>query len=282
MAVVVPLLSMVAAGSAAAGVVATGVATFGTFLTIAGGVASGIGLLTKDKDLQKIGGILSLASGVVNGVQNMAGAGTQTAAGADAASTAEMLTQGAQGTESLLTNPGMATGAAQPSLMQAAQQAAGPTTSLTGMDTMTGIDAGGNVVAPMGGGMGSPSAGIAQQLTGGATSGGLAAPTVSGAAQPSLLEQAARNLTQSDVASATRNLSLQTGASPSLWETVKGGAQGIGQFMQKNPVLSNMGFQALAGMYGPEAEAMDYQRSLYERSRRNLNNPIRLQFTPGG
>ena len=283
MAVAIPLLSAVAGASAMAGVVATGVASFGTFLTIAGGMASAFGMLTKDKDLQKIGGILSLASGLVNGVQNMAQAGDATASGASAADTAStLLSEGAEGTASLLTNPGAAQGVTAPTV--------GSPAPMTGMDAMTGIDASGVVQAPMGGGMGSPSAGVAERLTGGgqslfgqAQSGGPSTLLTGGAttAPRSAIEQLAAGMTQADVAAATRNAALQT-QTPSLMTQVRDAASGVGRWVQQNPTMANMGFNALAGMYGPDAERMDYQRSLYERARSNLNNPVRLTYTPGG
>jgi hypothetical protein len=289
MAVAIPLLSIAGGVSAAAGVISTGVATFGSFLSIAGGMASAFGLITGDKKLQRIGGIMSAASSIVGGVQN---ATAQTAQGAAAGETAATLTaEGAAGTESLLT--GGATGAPEmPSLArQFASQAPSPA-AMTGVDVgtsaMTGIDAVGNVTAPMGGGMGAaaPSSGIAQQLTGtgyGALPGGTESLLTGGApTTKSLLETAAAGMTQADLAGAAKQAEM---LSPSgLWNTAKSGFNNATGWIKQNPMAAQLLMQGVGGsMQAYEQDKQnDHQRSLYERARANLNSPVRLTFTPGG
>jgi hypothetical protein len=51
-----------------------------------------------------------------------------------------------------------------------------------------------------------------------------------------------------------------------------------GNWVKQNPQASNLMFKALEGMYGPQAEQMDYERGLLERARRNVNSPVRLQY----
>jgi hypothetical protein len=294
MAVAIPLLSIAGGVSTGMAVAAGTMAmSWGAALSIMGGMVSGLGLLSGDKKFQRIGGILSAASGIVGGLQKAA---AETASGAAAGETAATLTaEGAAGSESLLT--GGATGAQEmPSLArQFANQAPAPT-AMTGMETgtsaMTGIDSAGNVVAPMGGGMGSagaaPSSGIAQQLTGtgyGALPQGTDALLTGGtntAGTPSLLQQAASGMTQADLAGATKQAQM---LSPSgLWNTAKTGFNDFTGWVQKNPQAAALLMQGISGTAQSyeQDKQNDYQRSLYERARANLNSPVRLTFTPGG
>ncbi len=105
-------------------------------------------------------------------------------------------------------------------------------------------------------------------------------PTVPAAADYSLasavqgakpLPAAAGTVTQSDIASV-----LEKG-----WQRAQAALKNTGQFIKDNKELALIGGQALTNMYGPQAEQMDYQRSLMEQARRNLNSPIRLS-TQGG
>ena len=50
------------------------------------------------------------------------------------------------------------------------------------------------------------------------------------------------------------------------------------------PRGSKAGLDMVSGMYGPQAEKMDFEKSIYARNLANLNNPIKLQFNskPGG
>ena len=85
MAVALPVIaSFYAAGTAvaAAGTLAAAMGTVSGFLSIAGAALTGIGALTGEKDLQKIGGLMSLGGGLAN----MASAATT--GGADAATSA--------------------------------------------------------------------------------------------------------------------------------------------------------------------------------------------------
>jgi hypothetical protein len=57
--------------------------------------------------------------------------------------------------------------------------------------------------------------------------------------------------------------------------------QGVGKFVADNKELVKMGGEALGAMYGPEAEQMDFRKSIYNRQIANLNNPVRLGTTGG-
>lgn len=285
-AVAIPLLSIaggVTAGMAlTAGTVAAGAATFGAFLSVAGGMASALGMLGKNKDMAKLGGILSLAGGItsaVTGAANAAGSGTATATG-DAMDTAKAMTQGAEGGETLLTAPGTATGAQMPTLGSAGAAAQPP-----GMDFMTGIDTGGTVSAPMGGGLGGGAGqSVADSLMGRAQAGVLSGGATSGAPMPQMtdfLSEAAKGMTSGDVAGAIKNVQTQAG---SLWDKATGMAGKAGEWVQKNPMAASFAMQGLSGTMAArqQQEALDYQRSLIERARANLNSPVRMSFTPGG
>ena len=75
---------------------------------------------------------------------------------------------------------------------------------------------------------------------------------------PPSVADGARGLTQNDLTA--------------FWEKLKG----AGKWMGQNPELLKVGGSVLESMYGPQAEQLDYQKSLMERARANLNNPIKL------
>lgn len=61
-------------------------------------------------------------------------------------------------------------------------------------------------------------------------------------------------------------------------DSIMGRINSLGQHVKQNKELYQVGGQMLQGMFGPEAEQMDWQKSLYERRRRNLNNPVRMTY----
>jgi hypothetical protein len=88
-------------------------------------------------------------------------------------------------------------------------------------------------------------------------------------------------MTSGDVAGAIKGVQQQAGSSPmSLMDRVRG----AGEWVQKNPYPAMMGLQAATGIANANSQqdAQDYQRSLIERARANLNSPVRMSFTPGG
>lgn len=280
MAAVVPILSIVSGVSAGMGIAAGAAVTFGSFLSIAGGMASALGLLSKDKDLKKLGGVLSLAGGISNAIQGANAAGNAATASGDAVDTAKALTQGAEGGESLLTAPG----ASAPQTMPTMGTLAGGAAEAPGMDFMTGIDSAGAVQAPMGGGMGGASGqsvadslmGRAQANMAGGVAGGAPAPQMS-----DFLSEAAKGMTRGDVSGAIKDIQTQAG---SLWDRATGAVGKAGEWVQKNPMAATFALQGVSGTMAAKAQqdALDYQRSLIERARANLNSPVRMSFTPGG
>ncbi len=280
MAVAIPLISLASGVTAAAGAIAAGSAIgIGTFLTMAGGLLGTIGVLEKKSDLMKLGGVLALggfAANAIGSAGNAAGTSTATATG-DAVDTAKLMTQGAEGGESLLTAPGAAQPQQMPSLLEQAKLSQAGDAG--GLSNMTGIDGAGNVVAPMGGGMGGSAPSIADALTG--QSGALTGGAMPASAAPDFLSEAARSMTGSEVAGAIKNTQQMAG---SLWDRATG-AMGKGMdWIKANPMPTALIAQGISGTMAArqQQEALDYQRSLIERARANMNSPVRMQFTPGG
>lgn len=149
------------------------------------------------------------------------------------------------------------------------------------MSSMTGIDAAGNVVSPMGGGMGNVNS-VANTLTGGGgTLAGGAAAAQPMPAMSDFLAQQAAGMTGSEVAGAMKNAQTTAG---SLWDRATGAMGKAGEWVQKNPMAATFAMQGISGTMASKAQqdALDYQKSLMERARQNMNSPVRMQFTPGG
>lgn len=276
MAVIIPLLAVYGGVTAGMAMAAGAAVTFGGVMAVAGGMAAGLGVLTGDKDFQRLGSTLSAVSGLANAAQGLAGAGEASQAfnaadgSMEAAEAAKLARQG-QDVQSL---------------------GSAPASSASGASVAPGADLGefgmaGDVNQP---GMGGQPQGtvaessqqIASKLTGGESMADAykTAPTATTDAQglsyqvgrDSALQEAAASMTKNDIVAM-----LERGATnaKSLFGQA---ADGAGAWMQKNPVASNMVFKALEGMYGPQAEQMDYERGLMDRARRNMNTPVRMQY----
>lgn len=293
MAVVLPIISAFSAISAAGGVGAALTAGVGSFMSVAGGVLAGVGALTGSKDLKRIGSLVSLGGAAAGAFGTMAAAGG-----------------GSSGGSSSLVDPGGAGGSEASQFTKFATEAGGDVTDLTsavqgsqlgalgtglGVQTnavaapfdaasqLTGGGAGASSVSAAPGGLwasaaervgslGDTAASIGSQLTqslgtpslstGGAV--GQAASTVSP------LAKAASGLDAS-------SLQSLLGTAYDKAASLAGGAV---NFAKNNPELLKIGAGALQGMYGPEAEALDYRKSLLARRLRNLNSPIALSYNP--
>ena len=84
----------------------------------------------------------------------------------------------------------------------------------------------------------------------------------------SALETGASQTTQADISAYLAK----------AWDRAQQGLSGLGKFAKENKELVQVGGMALNSAFGPEAEKLSYQKSLMERARRNLNNPIKLNF----
>jgi hypothetical protein len=250
MAVVVPLVASfasVSAGVAALGAATTALGTFAAYASIAGGVLAGIGAVTGKKDLVKIGAVLGLAGGITTAVTG----GTSAASGGlgevmDATGGLETAVESTANTgvpQVMDATGGIETAIESPANVSLAERAA--------------VNASGGVrpvaEAPQNGSLAQRAAQTAGTPPG-------AAPTMPpGPAVPQSVAEGARGLTQNDLTA--------------FWEKLKG----AGQWMSKNPELLKLGSGIVAGMQ--EADQLDYQRSLMDRARANLNNPIKLGRT---
>lgn len=277
MAVIIPLLAVYGGVTAGMAMAAGAAVTFGGVMAVAGGMAAGLGVLTGDKDFQRLGSTLSAVSGLANAAQGLAGAGEASQAfnaadgSMDAAEAAKFARQGQE--------------AASIGSAPASAGAAGAETGLgadLGEFGMAGdLNQPGMTGQPQGT-VAESSQQIASKLTGGENMADAykTAPTATTDAQglsyqvgrDSALQEAASSMTKNDIVSM-----LERGASNA--KSLFGQAvDGAGTWMQKNPVASNMMFKALEGMYGPQAEQMDYERGLMDRARRNMNTPVRMQY----
>lgn len=269
MAVVIPIIASFASAAAAvtaAGSIAAAMSTVSGFLSIAGAALTTIGAVTGKKDLMKIGGFMSLGGGI----------GTAFNAAAEAAGTAA-----AQEAANASWSAGGAAEVAGGAGVQAAAPIAEAASSLApDLATSAAKDFGGQLNqslytrAPELAANPALDAGLANGVTGSnpaVAAPALVDPTV---AAPGL-QSAASKIAEGGQSMTMADLQgyMKTG-----YNAVKPIASGALDFIQKNPNASAMGLQALSSMYGPEAERMDYTKSIYERRMKNLNSPVKLNF----
>lgn len=251
MAFIIPVVSAFSAVSAAGGLAAA-MGTVGGFLSVAGGVLAGVGAITGKNDLVKLGGLMSLGGGLANSAGNGA------------------LSAGEKAAE----------GAARESFR--ASEIAAQNAGLTAAKTATDI-----------GSIGQQAAQQVSGLQGAAEAAGAALPEQGASLMDKALSaQSAPSIGQQLTASAPMDAVAQAGAETtssqlqsilgSAWDKTKNLAGGAGDFVKQNPELVKLGAGVVQGLYGPEAEQMDWQRSILQRRLRNLNSPVRLANSPGG
>lgn len=319
--VVIPWIAAYASG--ALGAVAIGTATAGAYLTVAAAALSTVGALSGNKDLSRIGAIMSLGAGIANWA-NAANAGADassawnaadSAAGSDAAQFSKYAQPASEtGTATQQVIDEAAKAGAQQVVEDAAQTAAAneagsfDTTAVDAAPLNTGspIDPNAGIDYPSGevfgeqGGRSLWDVGQANaQAPQGATPFGM--PTTS-----DLIAQSAQGMTTDQIAGLTQRATpiptavngtpagqqLRLGnmgtagnttvpqikIGETAGDSIMGRINSLGQHVKNNKELYQIGGQMLQGMFGPEAEQMDWQKSLYERRRRNLNNPVRMTY----
>lgn len=286
MAAAIPLVIEFAAAAFAGGSVAAGVAgvgalaagSFGGFLTVAGGLMAGMGQLSGDENMKKVAGFMALGGGLAGAATAAAGA-----AGGEAASSA----WGAAGSEA-------GSDAAQLGKYgfdQAADTAAASTTTAPLPDASKIAEAG---MQPVEDGQtlyqrklaeANQMPGDSSQLTGGplgtADAPGMQAlQTAAGPTGPAgpvdPLSYGNTNLSRLDQAGAKLDSSTLDGYLRSAWDKTGQVVNNIGEFTKNNPNLTKFGLDMIKGAYGPEAEAMDFRKSIYNRRMANLNSPVKL------
>lgn len=294
-AVVVPVIAAWAAAGtaiAAAGTLAATMATVSGFLTVAGAALTTVGAISKNEDVMKVGGFMSLAGGIGSVINSASAATASAAENATAQEAANAAWQSGGQAEVANAAAQSGTAAAQEAANAAwqaggqAEVAAGGLSSELapqaindfGYDAIneglykSAFDKAGSAAqvaeaqpatalrdlkdwrAPM-------EQSAIEQAGGQATAQTL--PNVPQAAQGPL---SGEGMTKS------RLQSLLQGAAEKAGE----GVSGLSKFVKNNKELVDMGGGVLKSMYGPEAEKMDFEQSIMQRRLRNLNSPIRL------
>lgn len=274
MAAAIPVIaSFMAAGEAIAVAGSLGGALLGSvsgFLTVASAALTGIGALTGRKDLLKLGGFMALGGGIAN----MAGLGAAegvaassawdaagSAAGSDAAQFgkyAQPTTAAADTAAATATAPMSAATEAmyQPSLSELAQKYGQPDAA-QGSGYMNPADADQALAQKSLQQRALESRGAPVQAT---------APLDPLTAGADRVAQGAQGMTSNQL-----NSYLQ-----SAWDKTGQALGNIGKVVKDNKELAMIGGNVLSSMYGPQAEALDWNKSLMARRTRNLNNPVRL------
>ncbi len=307
MPMVIPLVAAFAAGAggvAALGAAATVVGVAGTiatvaaYATIAGAVLTGVGALTGSKGLMKIGAILSIGGGITSlATAAFSGVGAATSAldvgAADGAIAANGGSMAASTAGNAAADAGMALAeGATPSSLTGLQTGAplSPVTPTTGMPVASSdvnltplnsaADGAGNVAMQEG----ATPASLTDQAMSAADPSAITPEAMSGA--PNTATRAVTNAPSSTPA--LDKLSAAAGrtdsASMTSWfDKMRNVGGAVGEFMQKNPQLVKIGGDMLSSMYGPQAEKFDYEKSLMDRARSNLNNPVAMRYVkPNG
>lgn len=235
-------------GSGAVGAVLAGTATLAEFATVAGAVLTGVGALTGEKDLMKIGAVLSIGGGIAGAI---GGGGVAGAEGFEAASSSAAKgvidEAGATGAPAVTPpatvpddygNPMQVGGA--PSIMQQSAPGAGPASSQAGQMAVSP-----NTTPSI-----TPATPAGFEIVNGR------------------LAQAAQSVNPGDLSS--------------WWQRAKQAGSSVLNFAEKNQGLMKVGGDMLAAMYGPAAEKLDWDKSLYQRGLNNLNTPVKLDYLGGG
>lgn len=286
MAAAIPIIATFASGAAAGGTIAAGATAVGAlatgslagFLTVAGGIAGSIGALTGKKSLQRIGGLMALGGGLVGLAQGAFGSAVD-AATAGTAQEAANAAWSAGGAAEVAGGAGV--GAELGSIGQQAAEAAGAagdTGSLWSRaqpDALAQINTAESPAGSLGG---------AADPTGGAGGGG--SSLYQKALQSSHGVQPAQAAAPMDPITAGAD-KLAQGASEMTSQELQAylaaqkakalsALKSAGGWIRDNKELVSMGGNALASMYGPAAEKLDWEQSIYNRRVGNLNTPIPL------
>lgn len=274
MAVIVPIMAMYAGVTAGMAMAAGAAVTIGGALAVAGGMLGALGLIANDKKLQRTSGMFTLASGLLGGLGSTAANASAGSIEAADAVYAGADTAGAAGAAGGATT-GQAAGAAQAGVAAAPQAAGAPADGMlpgteNGFETsMAQAKPSAAPAAAEGGSSALQDAALTQRRQDVQTM--LARQQEMAAAQGGQQLAPAQQLVNP-----ANNPQSYTPGGNSLMDV----GRGVSSWVRQNPLLAQMGFQTVAGMYGPESERMDFQRSLYERARANANSPVRMGYYP--
>lgn len=276
MAVAIPVViawAGVAGGAAVAGMtIAAYAATAAGFMMTAGAVLTTVGAVTKKQDLMKIGGFLQLGGGALQAYQGYTAAQAAKAATQESANAAwaaggqAEVAAGAAARDAALTaaSPEASGMIADLTTQQAASSAfTAPSISQSVADAASqavtaDIPTAGTNIAPR---VQEPLSVAPDPATSYRSTGVNLDPVAGGAQQ----------MPQSEFVSLLKAAAEKTGKA----------LNGVGAFVKANPELVKIGGSMLESMYGPEAEAFDFKKSIYNRQLNNLNNPIKLGVLGG-
>lgn len=284
-AVIPVLVSFASAGAAvtAAGSVAAALSTVSGFLSIAGAALTTVGAISGNKDAKRIGGFMSLGGGIGTAF-NAYTAGSSVAEAASAADMAGGMGGGLGGDAALGTSAGYdgfmgAAGEAGKlggSLMDTARAASSISPDMArqavgdfGSQVMDGAQATAATsgASPplfepsMHGSQPIPTQDMGQGLTQGL-------PSAGGASHTSELARGASTMNQSELMGLLKDAAGKTGKT----------LNGVAEFLTKNKELVKIGGDMLGGMYGPQAEQLDFNKSIYNRRMANVNKPVKLYY----
>lgn len=263
MAVVLPIISAFSAISAAGGIGAALTAGFSSFAAVAGGFMAGAGILTGNKSLQKLGGLMSLAGGVSSMLGSAGSAaegasaawdGAGSAAGSDAAQFGKYASDAGGLAEA---------GAAAGDSLSMLAPPGGSLGTSPFIDPTGAADATQSLVPQLEGG------GLMEQARLARTPVGGLLDTQSGAlAQPmggplNALQEAASQIKSAD-----------------HMQSLLGRLGNVGKFVKDNKELVSLAGSALSSVYDPQREQFDWQRNLMAQRRNNLNSPVSLINNP--
>ena len=258
---VVPIVAAFASG--AVGAVVAGTAGLAAYATVAGAVLTGVGALTGKKDLMKIGGVLSLAGGVAtafggassaaSAVGDVANSAAETAASAAAPAAADAASTAASDAAASAATNGGDIGVMSDGTLQSASGSVQPPPQAA-PSSLADLAA-----QPQAASAGS---GQAAQF---ATQATTTAPTVD---TTSRVADMAKGITSNDLST--------------WWEKAKAMGSKVGDYVEKHPALLTTAGSMLSSMYGPQAEKMDFEKSMYARAQANLNSPVKMMYNPGG
>lgn len=258
-----------AAGVSAIAAGATGLAAVAAYASVAGAVLTGIGAITGKRDLMKIGAVLAIGGGIGSFV-----AGAASGGGAAASAAAEGAAEGAS-SAGYVNGADLASDAASGAGDAAANLTGAVASPVSSVNAPPILEApGAPTPVPMAPTTPTPTvpditpnadAGLMGRAQAAAGSGGELAPPPDAAL--ARIADSAKGLNSNDL--------------NAWWEKAKAAGGAVGKFIEKNPALVKIGGDMLASMYGPQAEALDYQKSLYQQAQARLNNPIRLTYPKG-
>ena len=315
---VVPIvMSFAAAGSAiaAAGGVIAAMSTFTGFLAVAGAALTGIGAITGKKDLVKIGSLMTLGSSLASAAGSAGGATAGEAAagtGADAATSEAWANGAGLGKDTVAASSGEAAGSVTPATAGMEQATTGAAEAGVSQSTIDPLERA-NAAAGEGGSSiferataASNGATPAAAGSTGAVEGSSILDKLTAAQEPgsTVLGDINRQALQIGVepsaalpggvavngqAVATDPIAQYASQTPASTINASNAASTqrsasmldqVGQWTKNNKELAQLGGNLLTGLangYGQQ-QALDAQMSIYERRRRNMNNPVALTF----